>query len=679
MTPWALSPARQPNGQASEALAQAYIDAALGGETQNFFWQHETHTRQPFDVRVTFSPFRHRNKVYVQAFLQDIGLERRFFEQGLIGICYIDNQGRIIEANPFMTEHLGYALDELKGKHVNDFLSEDQAAIAQANRERRKRGEIVAPYHLAVQTRKGAALDVLVAGSRVLHEGQYLTTLFFLDMTAEQRQAHFIKRIFKQSPSAIVVMNENGAVYSVSDSFTTIFGYEPEAVLGQNIDELIVPPGEKEEAESLTCIAAEKGNLNKILERRHANGSIIHVSVSAGRITLPNGSPGLVAHYVDQTAHVRAKQQTHYQKIMSTIRVLAAGVAHNANNRLQAMMAQAERIGSLSTKESIQAMAKTLVEECASAGELNKQLLQFAREQPIRVRPYDLGQLLQEEKTLLRSVLREQIDLRYDIQQGCVAEIDIPRFTDMLLNFASNAKDAGTGTLEIKVQQNRFEAYHGRNFTRPAGEWIQVDVTDTGEGIPETNLDRIFEPFFTTKDLGKGTGLGLSTVYGLIKDLDGYIDCRSTTGVGTTFTFWLPPTSNAVLADRKREQLPMGQGKRILLVEDNKSVREVLNTTLSGLGYDTRAVGNADEALECLAQNTYDALLTDVGLPGIITGDVLANKVQEEYRIPVCLTTGAQVPENTQYYLQKPFDKTALAEMLDSMLTEPQDTGAQCS
>jgi CheY-like chemotaxis protein len=301
---------------------------------------------------------------------------------------------------------------------------------------------------------------------------------------------------------------------------------------------------------------------------------------------------------------------------------------------------------------------------------LTKQLLAFARAQPLEIKQVDLKQFFADVATLVRPSLRSDIDVVTEISdQLWPVDADAGALELVLLNLAFNARDAmaGGGTLRISAHN---EVLHGTPEGLN-GEHVVLRVADTGSGMAPEVMERVFEPFFTTKSFGEGTGLGLSQVFGFAKQIGGAATVESKVGEGSTFTIYLP-ASRGANPEQSRRNGAHALG-RVLVVEDDAFVAELAAGMLAELGFETTITHSAKEALDRLSGGEKPKLVfTDIVMPGGITGVELARKVRERFpELPVLLTTGysQQVSSNAGFpVLQKPYQLDALAEALSKLL-----------
>ena len=313
---------------------------------------------------------------------------------------------------------------------------------------------------------------------------------------------------------------------------------------------------------------------------------------------------------------------------------LTGGVAHDFNNLLSVMsnnlyVLEHRNPGGLDKQ--FAAMRRSI-----KAGErLTRQLLAFSRRQPMRPETVSLPQMLPALTELLRHTLGQEIVLVVTVEPDTrYVQIDTSEFELALINLAINAKDAMPrgGTLHVSAQN----APDDRGF-------VEIRIKDEGEGVAESDIARIFEPFFTTKDVGKGTGLGLSQVYGFCVQSQGTVTVTSTVGEGATFTLRLPVSVDALTPTEATIAMPIAaQLKlRILIVEDNPDVSYTTSLMLREAGANVSQVENAATALDVLRRESYDAMVSDIMMPGGMTGIALATQAREEFpQMRIVLVSG---------------------------------------
>jgi signal transduction histidine kinase len=331
------------------------------------------------------------------------------------------------------------------------------------------------------------------------------------------------------------------------------------------------------------------------------------------------------------------EQQLRQSQKLDAIGQLTGGIAHDFNNILFVIMSNVEALVEQANADP--AMRKRLDSILASterASDLTRQLLAFARKQPLRPQPTNLNDIVATTSQMMGRALGQHIEINSILSEGLWGvSVDRAQLEAALVNLCINARDAmtGGGRLLIETQSVSLdEEYVRHNPVARAGDYAMLAVSDTGVGIPADMLERVFEPFVTTKEVGKGTGLGLSMVYGFIKQSNGHIKIYSEVGHGTTVRIYLP-RSNEMSTEVETASKLMPRGtERVLVVEDDHRVRENVVFQLGSLGY---IVGQADCAVAGLARLTedppYDLLLTDVVMPGKMNGRGLADEARRRY------------------------------------------------
>jgi signal transduction histidine kinase/CheY-like chemotaxis protein len=326
------------------------------------------------------------------------------------------------------------------------------------------------------------------------------------------------------------------------------------------------------------------------------------------------------------------ESQVRQAQKMEAIGQLTGGVAHDFNNILTVITGTIEILDdAVKDRPHLAQITKMIGAAAARGADLTQHLLAFARRQPLQPRSVDVNALVIDAARLLRPTLGEQIEIESMLaHDSAPALIDPSQLSTAILNLALNARDAmpngGKLTLETK-NVVLDDDYAGMNSEVNPGNYVMIAVSDSGEGIPASLLEKVFEPFFTTKDVGKGSGLGLSMVYGFVKQSNGHIKIYSEEGHGTTVKLYLPRAAgipDTLAAEAGISGIERGD-ESILIVEDDALVREYVVTQISNLGYDTLAASNAAEALAIIdGPERIDLLFTDVIIPGGMNGRQLA-------------------------------------------------------
>jgi signal transduction histidine kinase/CheY-like chemotaxis protein len=335
---------------------------------------------------------------------------------------------------------------------------------------------------------------------------------------------------------------------------------------------------------------------------------------------------------------------------MEAVGQLTGGIAHDFNNLLTIIRSSVDLLRRPTLAEDRRRRYLDAVSETVDrAAKLTGQLLAFARRSALLPEVFDVGARLAAVADLLDTVTGARIRVVLDLpEEVCHVRADVSQFETALVNMAVNARDAmnGEGTLTLRLRsEGGLPPIRGHGGS--AVPFASVSLSDTGCGIDPDKIGRIFEPFFTTKEVGKGTGLGLSQVFGFAKQSGGDIDVASEPGQGTTFTLYLPRVVSPGDAPEpagaeEGEAAPLGEGRRILVVEDNVEIGQFASQILFDLGYEPAWVPNAAEALARLAQDEpgFDVVFSDVVMPGM-NGIDLAQEIRRLHPdLPVVLTSG---------------------------------------
>ncbi|MDP1914137.1 PAS domain S-box protein [Brevundimonas sp.] len=376
----------------------------------------------------------------------------------------------------------------------------------------------------------------------------------------------------------------------------------------------------------------------------------------------------------------KAEADLMHAQRMEAVGRLTGGVAHDFNNLLTVVIGALDiMLRSPNDAAKRQKLGEAALAAARRGEGLTHQLLAFSRRQALRPEALDLNVQIRESEPLLRRAVGEAVEFKLKLRRGGArVSVDPSQFEAALLNLVVNARDAVGDKGRITVQTLACTVDAGQVTDLAAGEYVCVTVSDNGVGMAPEVVARVFEPFFTTKAVGKGTGLGLSQVYGFARQSGGAAQISSTVGLGTEIKLFLPPQDEAagVAADAGSEAAPpMAAGRRLLLVEDDVSVTVVALELLEGLGLEVRAVETAPQALDLLKREKFDMMLSDVVMPGGMTGIELARKCGRDYPdMRVVLTSGyagedvdAALADAPWPFLRKPYSGEQLARVLGEL------------
>ncbi len=595
--------------------------------------------------------------------------------------------GTITAWNKAAEDLFGYSAAETVGQHVSLIVPPDRRCEVDNILARVGQGETIDHYETVRLHKDGRKMDVslsvspmrsaageIVGASKIARDiTESRRTRSALDREIEERQ-----RIFETSQDLILVSDSVGNLIQVSPSVTAILGYRPDEMIGHNAIRFI----HQEDLNSTRneMRTARKGRLMRSFETRyhHKDGQSVTLN------WMGTWSEAVQRHFFigrDLTEKRAAEAQFRQAQKMESIGQLTGGIAHDFNNILTVITGTIGVLAEAIADDPELASITKLIDDAAERGsQLTKQLLAFARKQPLQPFEIDVNALLLEAAKLLRPTLGEQIEISPRLTEDAwPALVDPNQLSTAILNLALNARDAMPqgGMLMFETLNVALdEGYVGMNSEVATGDYIMIAVSDTGSGIPAALLERVFDPFFTTKEVGKGTGLGLSMVFGFVKQSGGHIKIYSEQGHGTTVKIYLPRSTG--VGQTVGEARPPAQAERgnetVLIVEDDALVRKYVVTQVASLGYATLEAADAAEALNIIDNDaTIDLLFTDVIMPGAMNGRQLVDEaLKRRPSLKTLFTSG--YTENAIIHhgrldpgvllLAKPYRKPELARMI---------------
>ncbi|MBS0363852.1 MAG: response regulator [Proteobacteria bacterium] len=451
---------------------------------------------------------------------------------------------------------------------------------------------------------------------------------------------------------------------------------------GQVFGALIEPASRADAAQKLAQSQGSGAPVEVRLAHDPARIAHLYLSKSDGRF---------VAYLVDVSEQKQIELQLAQSQKMQAIGQLAGGVAHDFNNLLTAIFMQ---LDVLATRHPVGDPSyeglNEIKQTSTRAADLVRKLLAFSRKQTVQREILDLGELISEFEVLLRRVLYEDVKLTTDYGRNLPhVRADRGQLETAVMNLAVNARDAvrahGGGKVKIRTARLSQEQAQSMGYPNALGDQALIEVSDDGPGIPPDVMAKIFEPFFTTKPVGEGTGLGLATVYGIVKQSDGWIAVDSKPGEGAAFRIFLPvhvPIATAQPEPVAQPKRPVARdlsgAGRILFVEDEDAVRGVAAKLLRARGYEVIEAASGEEALELAETHAgeIDLMISDVVMPGMQGPDLLKQARAYLGAAPVMFISGYAESEFSDLlegetnvsFLPKPIDIKTLAERVKQEL-----------
>ena len=606
-------------------------------------------------------------------------------------IYMLDPEGHVTSWNSGAERIKGFLADEIVGKHFSTFYTAEdreagvpQKVLETARREGKFEGE-------GWRVRKdGTRFWASVVVDAIKNETGELVGFAKItrDMTDKREaqqallEAERRFRILVQGVTdyAIFMLDPEGVVTNWNAGAQRIKGYTPEEIVGQHFSRFYttedrdsgVPQRALETARETGRYEAEGWRVRKDGTRFWASVVIDAILDDDGNLI---GFAKITRDMTDKReAQLRVEQsreQSFRSQKMEALGQLTGGLAHDFNNLLTAILGASDlALRNISDEEKLRRMIDGIRNSAQRGATLTKQLLAFARAQPLEIKHIELKEFLSEITTLIRPSLRSNIDVIIETSdQLWPVDTDAGALELALLNLAFNARDAMAegGTLRISAHNVVLNG----EVEGLKGEHVAMSVSDTGTGMDAETKDRVFEPFFTTKGYGEGTGLGLSQVFGFAKQIGGGIAVESELGKGSTFTLFLPASRGATAAETKVNGAnALG---RVLVVEDDTLVAELAAGMLGELGFETTVTHSAKEALDRLAGGEKPKLIfSDIVMPGGISGLEFARKVRDRFpELPILLTTGySEQVSGTHGFpvLQKPYEIESLAGAVGKVL-----------
>jgi len=528
-----------------------------------------------------------------------------------------------------------------------------------------------------------------------LPDGRRVVLSMAADVTERKRaegERERLRAAIEQTAEAVIVTDTAGAIQYVNPAFERISGHSREEAFGQGLHRLLRGGHDTDFYRGLWETLARGATWQGRIVNRRKDGTLYTTETVLSPV---RDAEGRIVSFVgvmqDITDRLALEAQYRHAQKMESVGRLAGGVAHDFNNMLGAILGFADlELLNAEPGTTLQESLREIRRAAERSAELTRQLLAFARRQPVDPRVLDPNQAVGGALQMLRRLIGERITLDWQPGEGVwPVRIDPGQLDQVLTNLCVNAADAidDVGRIRIETRNRTLDAAQRRELGTEASEMVMLAVRDDGSGMDPETLEHLFEPFFTTKQAGRGTGLGLATVYGIVEQNGGRIRVSSAPDKGTSIEVFLPRSTGPVTESGRPagSESEAGRGETVLVVEDEAQVLVLATRLLENLGYRVLAAHSSEEAIR-LAQAHPDEihlLLTDVVMPDM-NGRDLAERVRRLRPRIRCLFTSGYAPgelltsaggASSHGFLAKPYTRQSLATKVREALAPPAPPG----
>ena len=621
-------------------------------------------------------------------------LFRTVFEQAAVGIAQLSQDGAFLQVNTKFCRIVGYRKEEFSDLTFRDITHPDDLHLDEAHVARVIAGEIDAFEIEKRYVRKDGRPVWIRLYSNVVRDeagGVKYAVAVVTDISlrkeaeqALQESEEKFRTLVETISDVIFEVDAQGTIIYVSPVGARIWGGGLGDVVGRNFMELVHLEDREQLARRFVELAqgVERPMVYRFVD---ATGRVLWGRSHSTPIWKDGRFAGARGTLMDITAQkeAEAEREQLQEKLaqarkMESVGRLAGGVAHDFNNMLGVILGHTEMAReAMDPSDSICEDLEEIRRAAERSADLTRQLLAYARKQPIAPRVLDLNATVAGMLRMLQRLIGEDIRLAWTPGADLwPLRMDPSQVDQILANLCLNARDAidGGGTISIETDNETLDAaFCERNPGFAPGAYVRLTVRDDGRGMDEGTLANLFEPFFTTKEVGQGTGLGLATLYGIVKQNDGFVTARSAPGQGAVFHIYLPRHAPGPGASPPAESpAPPVRGREtILLVEDEPAILKMTAMMLERLGYEVLTAAAPDDAVRLAEGRSggIDLLMTDVVMPGM-NGRELALKLERRHPKLRCLFMSGYtadvmarhgILEQGLHIIQKPFSKSALA------------------
>jgi len=631
--------------------------------------------------------------------------EARFHEimyRAPILVSVKDTQGRVKFINKALENLFGVSWKDAVGKRLKDIhsaMTGPAEIISALDLEVASKKKPI-QRELTYQSRNGMRTAMFVKFPLLDETGEVDSIASFsVDLTDQRRAATWFSTIMDHAPAMISLKDIGGHFVFVNRAMAQSLGRKVSDFLGKKLEDVFSPQSARWHEEFDRDVIAARAPVQRefVVPTPGDNRTLLFVKFPIFDAKGDIESIGSIATNI--TEQKKAEKQLAQAQRMEAVGQLTGGIAHDFNNLLTVIVGNSELLTEeLSADERLQPLARLTLEAAERSAALTQRLLAFGRRQMLDPKSTDVLQLVEDMEALAKRAAgaRVPMEIRCADEPLWPAMVDPAQLETAIINLIVNSRDAmpDGGRVVIDLANAEIDdSYVELNREAKPGDYVMVAVSDTGTGMPPDVVARVFEPFFTTKEAGKGTGLGLSTIYGFVKQSGGHIKIYSEVGHGTVVRLYIPRADGPSIVPEIRavsaEGLPRGT-ERVLLVEDDRIVRDHTEGQLVALGYRVTTAASGEEALK-LSRLTGkpDLLITDIVLGGGMNGRQLAEKMHERWpnlRV-LCVSgyTDGVLPEvidgraDGLLFLAKPFRRRDLALGVRAAIDAKEEVAATVS
>lgn len=466
------------------------------------------------------------------------------------------------------------------------------------------------------------------------------------ERTMMESEARF-RSLYTKTPVMMHSIDPDGRLISVSDYWLQKMGYTADEVIGRLSTDFLTPHSARYAIHEVFPAFKKTGVCHDIeYQFVKKNGQTLDVLLSAIAERNSNGEiVRSLAVLTDVTERKKLELNLIQAQKSESLGRVAGGIAHDMNNLLAVILPSAQLILSRpDDRDQVIKFAEVTLSSARRASDILKQLLVFSRQTPLNKTTSSINDLIGETNRLLIRLLGKNVQIILDLHSPLpFVDVDSTQFQQVLINLCVNARDAmnESGTITIGTRGVDLDEKQAARHGVPSGAYVELRVTDTGNGIPPDVLPHIFEPFFTTKEVGKGTGLGLAVIKTIVNNHNGYIDVETRPGNGASFCIGLPASKTQPSLDEKPLDMSSIRGEgSILLVDDEEDVRDVTVRILERLGYRVRIASSGLQAIDLFQKEAAELVMLDVQMPGIDGFETLRRLQRINPKIRYVLMTG---------------------------------------